>query len=83
MLVLRLRRSLFELQLGRKNKHRYIIILLSRTTLIGSYVLYPNSQMEARQSPFIHPLCLEAHATPSHDNGDRAPCTPPLPASTR
>ena len=23
------------------------------------------------------PSCLEAHATPSHENGDRAPCNPP------
>ena len=23
------------------------------------------------------PLCLDAHATPSHQNGDRAPCNPP------
>ena len=34
-------------------------------------------QMEARQSPFMLPSCLEAHATPSHENGDRATCTPP------
>ena len=33
------------------------------------------------------PSCLEAHATPSHENGDRAPSNPPLypppPADTR
>ena len=23
------------------------------------------------------PSCLEAHTTPSHENGDRAPCNPP------
>ena len=33
------------------------------------------------------PSCLDAHAMPSHENGDRAPCNPPLypppPADTR
>ena len=30
------------------------------------------------------PSCLEAHTTPSHENGDRAPCnSPSLPADTR
>ena len=33
--------------------------------------------MEARQSSFMHPSCLEAHATPSHENDDRAPSNPP------
>ena len=32
---------------------------------------------EARQSPFVLPTSLEAHATPSHENGDRAPCNHP------
>ena len=34
--------------------------------------------MEARQSPFMHPSCLEAHVTPRHESGDRAPCNPPI-----
>ena len=25
----------------------------------------------------MHPSCLEAHATPRHESGDRAPCNPP------
>ena len=33
--------------------------------------------MEARQSPFMHLSCLEAHATPSHENGDRDPSNTP------
>ena len=33
--------------------------------------------MEVRQSLFMLPSCLEAHATPSHENGDRAPCNSP------
>ena len=32
--------------------------------------------MEARQSPFMLPSCLDRHATPSHENGDRVPCNP-------
>ena len=36
--------------------------------------------MEARQSPFMHPSCREARATPRHESGDRAPCNP---SSTR
>ena len=42
--------------------------------------------MDARQSPFMLPSCLEAHATPGHEYGDRAPCNlslyPPAPADT-
>ena len=60
-----------------KNKHRLNVILRSRTTLKNSYIFYPKSQMEARQSPFMLPSCLEAHGTPSHENGDRAPYNPP------
>ena len=33
--------------------------------------------MEARHSPFMLPSCLQAHATPSHENGDRALYNPP------
>ena len=76
MLVLRLRRSLYELQLG-QNKHRLNTILQSRTTLIVSYIFYRIPQMEVRQTPFMLPRCLEAHATSSHKNGDRAPCNHP------
>ena len=44
----------------------------------NSYVPYQKPQiMEARRSPFMHPSCLEAHATPRHESGDRAPCNPP------
>ena len=32
--------------------------------------------MEARHSPF---MCLEGHATPSHETRDHAPCNPPSP----
>ena len=39
-----------------------------------SYILYPKSQMVASQSPFLHPPCLEAHATPRHESVDCAPC---------
>ena len=43
--------------------------------------------MEARQRPFMHLSCLEAHATPRRESGGRAPCNPPLylpaPADTR
>ena len=38
---------------------------------------YQKSQMEARQSPLAHLSCLEAHATPRHESGDRVPCNPP------
>ena len=44
---------------------------------MGSYILYPKSQRGPRQNPFMHPWCLEAHATPSHGDGDRAPRNPP------
>ena len=44
----------------------------------NSYIFHPKSQMEARQRPFMHPSCLEAHATPRHESGDRAPCKPPF-----
>ena len=33
--------------------------------------------MEARQSPFMLPSCLEEHVTPSHESGARAPFDPP------
>ena len=33
--------------------------------------------MEGRHSPFLLPSCLKAHATPNHENGDRAPCNTP------
>ena len=33
--------------------------------------------MEARQSPFMLPSCLEAHATSRRKNGDRASCNAP------
>ena len=33
--------------------------------------------MKARQSPFMHPSCLEANATPSNENGYRPPYNPP------
>ena len=33
--------------------------------------------MEARQSPFMHLSCLEAHATPRYQSGDRAPYNSP------
>ena len=39
-------------------------------------LFYPISQMAARHSPFIFPRCLGAHATPSHENGDRVSCNP-------
>ena len=77
-MVLRLRSSLCELQLGRKNRQRLNVILQSRTTLKDSYILNLILQMEARQSPLMLPSCLEAHGTPSHENGDHAPCNPPL-----
>ena len=44
---------------------------------MDSYILSLVFQMGARQSPFVLPLCLEAHTTPTHENGDRAPCNPP------
>ena len=44
---------------------------------MDSYILGLMFQMEARQSPFMLPLSLEAHTKPSHENGDRAPCDPP------
>ena len=40
-------------------------------------MVQPEPHQEARQSPFMLPSCLDAHATPSHDNGDRAPSNPP------
>ena len=33
--------------------------------------------MESRQSTSVYPSCLEAHATPRHESGDRALCNPP------
>ena len=55
--------------------------------IIHCYIVQPEPHQEARQSPFMFPLCLEAHATPSYGNGDRAPCNipvyPPVPADTR
>ena len=43
----------------------------------NSYVPYQKPQTDARQSPFMHPSCLEAQATPRHESGDRAPSNPP------
>ena len=63
--------------LVRQNNHHLDLILQSRTTLILSYVLDLIFQMEGRRSPFMLPSCLEAQTTPSHENGDRAPCKPP------
>ena len=84
MLVLRLRCSLSEIQLCRKNQHRLNLLLQSKTTLNrlvpvpGTwYVLSSIRHRETRQSPFMLPSCLNAHATPSHENGDRAPSNPP------
>ena len=77
MLLLRLGTSLCDFQPGRQNKNSLNNILQSRTTLKYSNVLYQKSQMKARESPFMHPSCLEAHATPRHESGDRAPCNPP------
>ena len=45
---------------------------------MGSYILSLIFQMEAKQSPFLLPLCPEAHTTPSHENRDCAPCNPPF-----
>ena len=75
--MLRLRCSLCELQPGRKSKHRLNISLHSRTTLIHLYILNRIMLMEARQSPFMLPSCLEAYTTPRHENIDRAPFNPP------
>ena len=47
-----------------------------RTTLLDSYIVNTILQMEARQSPFMLPSCLEAHAMPSHEYGDCARCNP-------
>ena len=44
---------------------------------MDSYILSLISPMEARQSPFMPPLWLEAHTTPSHENQDHAPFNPP------
>ena len=33
--------------------------------------------MEAKESPFMLALCLEAHATPSPENDDSVPNNPP------
>ena len=80
MFGLRLRSSLCELQPGRKNKHRLNAILQFRTSLIkciDSDILDRILQMEDGQSPFMPPSCLETHATPNHENGDRAPFNPP------
>ena len=33
--------------------------------------------MVARQNPFLHPSCLEAHATRRYDSDDCAPCNSP------
>ena len=77
MLVLRLRSFICELQLGRQYIHPLIFILQFRTTRQDSYILYPIVQMVTRHSPFIIPSCLEAHATPSHEHSDCAPCKPP------
>ena len=42
----------------------------------NSYLPYQKSQMEARQSPSMQSSCLEAHATPRNESGDRALCHP-------
>ena len=42
----------------------------------NSYMLSESHIWRARQSPFMHPSCLEAHATPWHESGDPAPCNP-------
>ena len=52
-------------------------ILHIKTTLIDSYMVYAQPHKEASQTPFVLPSCLEAHATPSYENGDRAPCYTP------
>ena len=86
MLLFRQGASVGDFQIGRKNKHRLINILQCRTTLL-TCTYYQKSQMEARQSLFMHPSCLKAHATPRRQSGDRGPCNPPLyppaPADTR
>ena len=87
MLVLRLRSSLSELQLGRKNNYHLNFILHNQTALIDSYIIQPGPHQEARQSQLILPSCLDRHAMHSHKNGGRVPSTPPLyppaPAGTR
>ena len=87
MLVLGLRSSLRELQLGRKNEHRLKIILGPQNDTYRLVHIMSNPSQEARQSPFMLPSSLDGHATPSHENGDRAasnpPLCPPAPADTR
>ena len=79
----RLSRSLCDFLFRRKNKDRLNMFLRIETTLKYSYIVQPDLHQEAKQSPFMLPSCLEAHATPRHENGDALLATLPLPASTR
>ena len=74
-MVLRLGAPSFNFSVVAKISTAYYLAISNDPSI--SYILYPKSQMEARQSLFMHLSCLEAHATPRHKNGDRAPCNPP------
>ena len=72
--------SLELIELGRKIMHCLKVFLHNETNFIGSYMVSSIRHEEARQSQFLLLPCLEARATPSHENGDGAPANP---ASTR
>ena len=65
MLVLRLRGSLIEIQLGRKNKHHLNIILQSRTILEDSFFILSLPTPGGQTEP-IHASLVSRGALPSH-----------------
>ena len=69
--------ALSEIQRGLKQLPRLKLLLQPQTTLVDSYILCSIRHQEATQSPLIVPSYLDAHPTPSHENGDRAPPNPP------
>ena len=68
------------IQLGRKNKHRLTLLFATQNNLVDSYVS-SSIRHQARQSPLMFISCLDAHVTPSHEDGDRDPSNPSPPAS--
>ena len=90
MLVLRLRCSVSEIQLGRKNKHRLNLILKTKTTLIDSYILSSNifqttsgGQTEPIHAPLVSRCTRDAEPRKRRPRSFQPPFYPPAPADTR
>ena len=83
MLVLRLRSSLFQIQRGRKNKHRLNLMLQSRTTLITRTYSIQNHKWRPDRAR----SCIPRVSRHMRRLGTKAAiallATPRVPASTR